>query len=232
MLLLPGQAPCGPCMRTLPGSQQLARCRVGQRLLSGLCPPCRRGLSTPAAAKGGKGGKVGLGHIDPEYRCLLLAAAHAGCGRRLSSGLALPQERGGQHPRARRGQPGRLGARMDKVRTWHARTPLPRPPPPQLTARPGPVTHACMRAAAAVQARHAGSRQPASQHVCRDFYPPPVVAEALALLKGMALVAKPWGGHPRAERARLVLARTDLAALLEDPSQVHSPLPLQPPFYP
>ena len=42
----------------------------------------------------------------------------------------------------------------------------------------------------------------------------------MALMKGMALVAKPWGGHLRAERTRLVLVREDLAASVEDSSQV------------
>lgn len=38
-----------------------------------------------------------------------------------------------------------------------------------------------------------------------DFYPPPVIADAMVSLQQMAsVVAIPWGGYPQAERCRWV----------------------------
>lgn len=57
-----------------------------------------------------------------------------------------------------------------------------------------------------------------------DFYTPPVIADAMAVLQRMAEVAAvPWGGYPQAERCRLSVGREEaLAGAAEDPTQLES----------
>ena len=57
-----------------------------------------------------------------------------------------------------------------------------------------------------------------------DFYTPPVIADAMAVLQRMADVAAvPWGGYPQAERCRLSVGREEaLAGAAEDPAQLAS----------
>lgn len=54
--------------------------------------------------------------------------------------------------------------------------------------------------------------------VSTDFYPPPVITDAIAVIKKMPEIAcKAWGGYPQAERTRLVIAK---AEMLADDAQV------------
>lgn len=55
------------------------------------------------------------------------------------------------------------------------------------------------------------------------FLPPPVVAEAMIVLKRLAdLAAIPWGGYPQSERCRIALGREqDLAGALENPASLN-----------
>lgn len=57
-----------------------------------------------------------------------------------------------------------------------------------------------------------------------DFYTPPVIADAMAVLQRMADVAAvPWGGYPQAERCRLSLGREEaLAGAADNPAQLDS----------
>ncbi len=57
-----------------------------------------------------------------------------------------------------------------------------------------------------------------------DFYTPPVIAGAMAVLQRMADVAAvPWGGYPQAERCRLSVGREEaLAGAADDPAQLAS----------
>lgn len=57
-----------------------------------------------------------------------------------------------------------------------------------------------------------------------DFYTPPVIADAMAVLRRMADVAAvPWGGYPQAERCRLSVGREEaLAGAADSPAQLDS----------
>ena len=47
--------------------------------------------------------------------------------------------------------------------------------------------------------------------VYTDFYPPPVISEAISVIKKMTGVeCKAWGGYPQAERTRLVVNKADM----------------------
>lgn len=49
--------------------------------------------------------------------------------------------------------------------------------------------------------------------ITTDFYTPPVIADAVAVIKKMPEIAcKAWGGYPQAERTRLVIAKAEMLA--------------------
>lgn len=56
------------------------------------------------------------------------------------------------------------------------------------------------------------------------FFPPPVISQALSVVERLAdCAAAPIGGHPNAERCRLILGREEmLATALADPSTLHA----------
>ena len=58
--------------------------------------------------------------------------------------------------------------------------------------------------------------------VFADFYTPPVIADAMTVIKQLAGVkALPFGGYSQAERARLILGQEDVInAFQADPQQV------------
>ena len=56
-----------------------------------------------------------------------------------------------------------------------------------------------------------------------DFYPPPVVAEALAALRQTAVCAVAWGGFAQAERTRIAFVREEVKDAMGDALDQASP---------